>query len=94
MVSAANPSAIAGSGWTQARFSIHGSRGRTQTIRSGCTPFASSHTIPSVAVFPDPTITKLFGTSASRANSLMATTRASSATPNGGGVVAGIVGAR
>ena len=46
-----------GLGWTTARFSIHGSRGRTHTIRSGCTPFASSHTIPSVAVFPDPTTT-------------------------------------
>ena len=57
MVSAASSSATTGSGWTTARLSIQGSRGRTHTIRSGCTPFANSHTIPSVAVFPDPTIT-------------------------------------
>ena len=57
MVSAASPSATTGSGWTTARLSIHGSRGRTHTMRSGSTPFASSHTIPSVAVLPEPTIT-------------------------------------
>ena len=57
MVSAASPSATAGSGWTTARLSIQGSRGRTQTMRSGCTPFANNHTIPSVAVLPEPTIT-------------------------------------
>ena len=34
-----------------------GSRGRTQTMPSGLTPFANSHTIPSVAVLPEPTIT-------------------------------------
>ena len=61
MVSAASPSATTGSGWTTARLSIHGSRGRTQTMRSGGTPLASSHTIPSVAVLPEPTITKLLG---------------------------------
>ena len=30
---------------------------RTHMMRSGGTPFASSHTIPSVAVLPEPTIT-------------------------------------
>ena len=94
MVSAASPNATAGSGWTTARLSIQGSRDRTHTIRSGGTPFASNQMIPSVAVLPDPTITKLLGASTSSASSLTATTRTSAATPNGGGVVAGIVGAR
>ncbi len=57
MVSAASPSATTGSGWTTARLSIQGSRGRTHTMPSGDTPFANSHTIPSVAVLPEPTIT-------------------------------------
>ena len=61
-------------------------------MRSGATPFANNHTIPSVAVLPDPTITKPVGVSVNLASSLTATTQASSATPNGGGVVAGIVG--
>ncbi len=94
MVSAASPSATAGSGWTTARLSIQGSRGRTQTMRSGPTPLANNHTIPSVAVLPEPTITKLSGAADNLASSLIATTRTSSATPNGGGVVAGIVGDR
>ena len=57
IVSAESPSATTGSGWTTARFSIHGSRGRTHVIASGATPLRSNHTIPSVAVLPDPTIT-------------------------------------
>ena len=57
MVSAASPSATTGSGWTTARLSIHGSRGRIQTIRSGGTPLANRNTMPSVAVLPEPTIT-------------------------------------
>jgi hypothetical protein len=63
-------------------------------MRSGCTPFANNHTIPSVAVLPEPMITYRFGAAANLASSLIATTRASSAIPNGGGVVAGIVGER
>ncbi len=50
--------------------------------------------MPSVAVLPDPTITKCSGVSVRFASSLIGTTSASSATPNGGGVVAGIVGDR
>ena len=94
MMSAARPIATAGWGWTRARFSIQGSRPRTHVIRSGGTPFISSHTIPSVAVFPAPTITKWVGVSASSASSLIGTTWAPSPTPNGGGVVSGMVGAR
>ena len=94
MVSAERPSATAGSGWTTARFSIHGSRGRTQVMRSGGTPLSRSHTIPSVAVLPEPTITYWRGALVNRASSLTATTSTSSATANGGGVVAGIVGDR
>lgn len=63
-------------------------------MSSGATPFASSHTIPSVAVLPDPTITKRRGGVSSRASSLTAITSTSSPTANGGGVVAGIVGER
>ena len=58
--------ATTGSGWTTARLSIHGSRGRTQTMRSGATPLASSQTMPSVAVFPEPTITKSVAAARSR----------------------------
>ena len=36
MVSAASPRATVGSGWTTARLSIQGSRGRIHSIRSGC----------------------------------------------------------
>ncbi|MFN8027976.1 MAG: hypothetical protein U0W40_16915 [Acidimicrobiia bacterium] len=57
IVSAARPSATTGSGCTTARFNIHGSRGRTHTMSSGATPLRSSHTIASVAVLPEPTIT-------------------------------------
>ena len=49
MVSAAIPVNTAGSGWTTARLSIHGSRGRIQQIESGSTPRSSSHTQVSVA---------------------------------------------
>ena len=38
-----------------------GIRGRTHTMRSGSTPFANSHTIASVAVLPEPTITYVVG---------------------------------
>ena len=39
---AAMPMKTAGFGWTMARLSIHGSRGRTQQIASGSTPRSSS----------------------------------------------------
>lgn len=51
------PRKTSGSGWIFARFSIHGSRGRTQQIASGSTSFASSQTQASVAVLPEPTTT-------------------------------------
>ena len=57
MVSAAMPRKTAGSGCTTARLSSHGSRGRTQVIAFGETPFCSSHTQVSVAVLPAPTMT-------------------------------------
>ena len=57
IVSAAMRVKIAGSGWTTARFIIHGSRGRTQQIASGSTPRESSQMHASVAVFPEPTTT-------------------------------------
>ena len=88
------PRKIAGSGWTTARFIIHGSRGRTQQIASGSTPRESSQMQASVAVLPDPTTTYWLGASSSRARSLTGSTRASSATPNGGGFSAGMLGAR
>ena len=88
------PRKIAGSGWTTARFIIHGSRGRTQQIASGSTPRESSQMQASVAVLPDPTTTYWLGASSSRARSLTGTTRASSATSNGGGFSAGMLGAR
>ncbi len=47
----------AGSGCTTARLSIHGSRGRTQQMRSGSTPLPSSQMQASVAVLPEPTTT-------------------------------------
>ena len=93
IVSAAIPMNTAGSGWTTARSSIHGSRGRTQQIESGSTPFSSSQTQASVAVFPDPTMTNSPGAASSFGNSLTGSARTPSATPNGGGVVAGISGA-
>ena len=73
MTSAAMPRKIAGSGWTSARLSIHGSRGRTQQIASGSTPRPSSQTHASVAVLPDPTTTYCPGASSSRARSLTGT---------------------
>ena len=54
---------MAGSGWTSARLSIHGSRGRTQQIASGSTPRASSQMQASVAVLPEPTTTYWLGAS-------------------------------
>ena len=48
----------------------------------------------SVAVLPDPTTTYWLGASSSRARSLTGTTRASRETPNGGGLSAGMLGAR
>ena len=56
-MSATMPVKTAGSGWTMARLSIHGSRGRTQQMRSGSTPLPSSQTQASVAVLPEPTTT-------------------------------------
>ena len=87
------PRKTAGSGWTKARLSIQGSRGLTQQIASGSTPRASSQTHASVAVLPDPTITYCRGGSDTRASSLTGITRAPS-TANGGGVSAGMEGAR
>ena len=63
IVSATMPRKTAGSGWTTARFIIHGSRGRTQQIASGSTPRASSQMQASVAVLPDPTMTYWLGAS-------------------------------
>ena len=83
-----------GSGWTTARFIIHGSRGRTQQIASGSTPRESSQMHASVAVLPDPAMTYWLAGSSSRARSLTGRTRASSATSNGGGFSAGMLGAR
>ena len=64
-MSAAMPMKIAGSGWTTARLSIHGSRGRTQQMASGSTPRSSSQMHASVAVLPEPTITYCDGASSS-----------------------------
>ena len=94
MMSATMPRNTAGSGCTTARLSIHGSRGLTQQIASGSTPRASSQTQASVAVLPDPTITYWLGASVSRTSSLTGITRTPSATSNGGGVSAGMSGAR
>ena len=94
MVSAAIPMKTAGSGWTTARLSIHGSRGRTQQIAFGSTPLSSSQMHASVAVFPEPAITYCEGAPPSFTRSLTATTCTPSATPNGGGVSAGISGER
>lgn len=94
IVSAASSVDTTGSGCTNARLSIHGSRGRTQRIRAGSTPLRNSQTMASVAVLPEPTITYWLAASATEASSLIVTTRPSSATPNGGGDIAGIDGAR
>ncbi len=88
------PMKIAGSGWTTARLSIHGSRGRTQQMASGSTPRSSSQMQASVAVLPEPTITYCEGASSSWTRSLTVTTRTSSDAPNGAGVRDGIWGAR
>ena len=53
MIFAARSSATTGSGWTVARSSIHGSRGRTQMMRSCGTFRASNQMIASVAVLPE-----------------------------------------
>ena len=94
MMSAAVLRNTAGSGWTTALLSIHGSRGRTQQIAPGSTPLSSSQMHASVAVFPEPAITYCEGVSPSLTSSLTATTRTPSAMPNGAGVVAGISGER
>ena len=88
------PMNTAGFGCTIARFSIHGSRGRTQQMASGSTPLPSSQTHASVAVLPEPTITDCDGAPPRSTSSWTGTTCAPSATPNGGGVVAGISGER
>ena len=85
---------MTGSGTTNARLSIQGSRGRTHQMASGSTPRVSSHTQASVAVLPDPTTTYWLGASSTRTSSLTGTTRASSSTVNCGGVSAGMSGAR
>ena len=85
---------MTGSGWITARFSIHGSRGRTQQIASGSTPRPRSQTQASVAVLPEPTMTYWLGVSSQPTRSLTGITRAPSATPNLGGVSAGMSGAR
>jgi hypothetical protein len=94
MMSAAIPMKTAGSGWTTARFSIQGSRGRTQQIRSGSTPLSSNQMQASVAVFPEPTTTYGASPPATSGSAFTGTTRAPSPTSNGGGVVAGISGDR
>jgi hypothetical protein len=94
MVSAARPIATTGSGCTSARLSIQGSRGRTQTMRSGSTPLSCNHTIASVAVLPDPVITYSPGAATMFGSSPTEITSAPSLTANGAGVVAGIVGER
>ena len=93
-MSAAMPRNTAGSGCTTARLSIQGSRGRTQQMRSGSTPRASSQMQASVAVLPDPTMTYSLGASSTRDRSLTGITRTPSATSNGGGVRAGMSGER
>ena len=93
-VVAGTPRKTSGSGWISARLSIHGSRGRTQQIASGSTPWPSSHTQASVAVLPEPTTTYWLGASSSRITSLTVTARASSATENGAEDSAGMLGAR
>ena len=94
MVSAAMPRNTAGSGCTTARLSSHGSRGRTQVMALGETPFCRSQTHVSVAVLPAPTMTYLSGACWMRTSSLTATTRAPSSTTNGGGVSSGMSGDR
>ena len=87
-VSATMPMKTAGSGWITARFSIHGSRGRTQQIASGSTPLPSSQTHASVAVLPEPTMTYCCAPSTDTSRWTGITVPGSAA--NGGGVVAGI----
>ncbi len=94
MMSAAMPRNTAGSGCTTARLSIQGSRGLTQQIRSGSTPWAISQMQASVAVLPDPTMTNSLGARSRTARSLTGMTWAPSPTSNGGGVSAGMSGAR
>ncbi len=93
ITSATMPKMMAGSGWISARFSIHGSRGRTQQIASGSTPRASNQMIESVAVLPEPTITYSLAVSSVRTRSLGGITRTSSATPKLGGDSEGMSGA-
>ena len=88
------PRKTAGSGCTTARSSIHGSRGRTQQIASGSVPRASSQTIASVAVLPEPTTTYWLGASSSRTRSLTGTTRAPPADRERRRHSAGMSGAR
>ena len=94
MMSAAMPMKTAGFGWTTARLSIHGSRGRTQQIAPGSTPLSSSQMHASVAVFPEPTITYCEGASPIWTRSLTGMTFTPSAIPKGAGVVDGISGDR
>ena len=77
-----------------ARFSIQGSRGRTQQMASGSTPRCSSQTQASVAVLPEPTTTYWLGASSQLTRSLTGITCAPSVTANLGGVSAGMSGAR
>ena len=92
-MSATMPVNTAGSGWTTARLSIHGSRGRTQQIASGSTPLPSSQTHASVAVLPDPTTTYCEGVSANDTSCPTGMTVPDS-TANGAGEVAGMSGSR
>ena len=85
---------MAGSGWISDRFSIHGSRGRTQQIAPGSTPRPSSQTQASVAVLPEPTTTYWLVVPSHAGRSLTGMTCTPSATPNFGGVSAGMSGAR
>ena len=94
MISASVVRNTTGSGCTAARLIIHGSRGRTHTIASGSTPRSSSQMQASVAVLPEPAITYCDGASSRSTRSLTGITRTPSATPKGGGLVAGIIGER
>ena len=94
MMLAAMPRNTAGSGCTTARLSIQGSRGRTQQIAAASTPWASSHRQASVAVLPEPTTTYWLDARSRPTRALTGITLAPAATSNGGGVSAGMVGAR
>ena len=91
-VSAAMPMKTAGFGWTTARLSIHGSRGRTQQMASGSTPRWSSQMQASVAVLPEPAITYCDGPSSISDQLVDGHHARPSVVPNGAGERVGIRG--